>query len=338
MMRRHPSRSSGSALVTVLWALILISVLAMSLAERTQMEVESLRREKRQMASKALAEAGIEAALFMLSGNMALPEPLPGQPAPSFAQPPDKLDFPLSGGRAEVQLKDEGGKANVGLMGPTDLAAAFEVIGASQRDAEALGAAVADWLDPDDFVRLGGAERGDYEKMGAGTLPPNGPITDLESLLGVRGMTAELFYGQDPFGAAPNRVGAADILGIYGEATAPLVDPATVEARMLVGFAGMSEEEAEDFISRRQRHREENPGQPLPIQSLLAESLGLEAAGRMAMKWMASPTDLWAIESRGYPKDAEEAAPPVMAMALVRVRREPKTFKTIYEILHREIR
>ncbi len=58
-----------------------------------------------------------------------------------------------------------------------------------------LAASIVDWLDPDDEPRTGGAEVDSY--AGLGYRPRNGPLTSLEELLYVIGMTPEILFGND---------------------------------------------------------------------------------------------------------------------------------------------
>jgi hypothetical protein len=82
-----------------------------------------------------------------------------------------------------------------------------------------LVAGVLDWLDADDDPRDGGAEREDYEKFDPPILPRNGPVESLTELLLVRGMTPEIFWGEDL-----NRNGQLDPEENDGERNPPLDD------------------------------------------------------------------------------------------------------------------
>ena len=57
--------------------------------------------------------------------------------------------------------------------------------------------AILDYLDADDMPRLFGAESDYYQGLDPPTLPVNGPITRLDQLLSVRGVTPALLYGLD---------------------------------------------------------------------------------------------------------------------------------------------
>ncbi len=62
---------------------------------------------------------------------------------------------------------------------------------------ESIADAILDWLDKDDLPREFGAEQSYYLSLDSAYEPRNGPITALDELLLVRGVTSELLYGLD---------------------------------------------------------------------------------------------------------------------------------------------
>jgi len=61
----------------------------------------------------------------------------------------------------------------------------------------AVADAILDWLDEDDSPREFGAERPHYQELSPPYPPRNGPLTALDELLMIRGVTPELLYGLD---------------------------------------------------------------------------------------------------------------------------------------------
>lgn len=76
--------------------------------------------------------------------------------------------------------------------------------------AEALLDAVRDWIDQDDTERNKGTESGYYQGLSPPYTTRNGPIPYLEELLLIRGMTPDIFYGNE------DRVGIARFLTVAG--------------------------------------------------------------------------------------------------------------------------
>jgi general secretion pathway protein K len=73
--------------------------------------------------------------------------------------------------------------------------------------------AILDWIDADDTPRANGAEAQDYLDEGLGMSPPTGALNSVESLLMVRGMTPELFFG-DP---EQEQLPLTELLTVYGD-------------------------------------------------------------------------------------------------------------------------
>jgi general secretion pathway protein K len=64
-----------------------------------------------------------------------------------------------------------------------------------QDEAEALLDAIGDWIDQDDDERQQGAEEGYYQGLNPPYACRNGPITTIDELSLIKGMTPELLYG-----------------------------------------------------------------------------------------------------------------------------------------------
>ncbi len=73
-----------------------------------------------------------------------------------------------------------------------------------------LVAALQDWIDKDDRDRPNGAETAYYQGREPGYDARNGPILFKEELLRIRGMTPELFYGNEEYAAL------ADFITVVG--------------------------------------------------------------------------------------------------------------------------
>ena len=61
----------------------------------------------------------------------------------------------------------------------------------------AMADAILDWLDEDDTPREFGVEQSHYQELSPSYQPRNGPLTALDELLMVQGVTPELLYGFD---------------------------------------------------------------------------------------------------------------------------------------------
>lgn len=93
---------------------------------------------------------------------------------------------PYAASGLEVSLQDEAGLINLDTLPSKALPRLVQQFGVAPTQAPALAARLADFLDPDDLVRSGGAERETY--LAAGRPPPaNGPLRGRADILGVLG-------------------------------------------------------------------------------------------------------------------------------------------------------
>jgi general secretion pathway protein K len=179
-----PRRERGIALVTVLWALLFLSTLALSLAIATRTESQIGRNFGGQVEAKALADAGIYRAIATLVD-------------------PDRTgrwrgdgrvySFELGEGIVRVSLQDEAGKIDLNTARPTLLEALFASAGLTAEDAQALAASVEDWRDADELRRPNGAEEPEYRAAGKPYGPGNRPFETIEEFQLVLGVSAVLY-------------------------------------------------------------------------------------------------------------------------------------------------
>ena len=71
--------------------------------------------------------------------------------------------------------------------------------------------AIVDWIDEDDLESDHGAENSYYQSLDQPYSARNGPLTSIEELLLIRGITPEFFFGSD------ENKGLKDFLTVYGE-------------------------------------------------------------------------------------------------------------------------
>jgi hypothetical protein len=94
---------------------------------------------------------------------------------------------------------DEAAKLNINtliLQDPTG-EVLFNALMMLPNMTEDVADAIVDWVDSDDTERATGAESGYYSGMPQSYLPKSGPLSSLDELLLVRGVTPQLLYGND---------------------------------------------------------------------------------------------------------------------------------------------
>jgi type II secretory pathway component PulK len=102
--------------------------------------------------------------------------------------------------RFTLRLRDAGAALNVNAADEAMLRQFLaEGLGLDYDRADRLTQAILDWRDEDELPRINGAEREEYLRAGRAVLPPNRNLADLDELLDVIGMDAELFERMRPY-------------------------------------------------------------------------------------------------------------------------------------------
>ncbi|MCL7487660.1 MAG: type II secretion system minor pseudopilin GspK [Desulfobulbaceae bacterium] len=106
--------------------------------------------------------------------------------------------------------------------------------------------AIIDWIDENDLVRDHGAESGYYLSLSPSYKPRNAPFSYPEELLLIRGMTKDLFYGNEDY------LGLGQFVTVAGRDGAININTAPAEVLMaLEKRQNMSDETAQDLIDFR---------------------------------------------------------------------------------------
>ena len=266
--------SRGIALITVLWVLVLLSLIAAGFSRSTRTDVGLARNRVENAKAEALAEAGVNLAVLKL---------LSGVPAERWRADGSVYGWRFGGGEILIEVRDEGGKIDLNAAPPELLAALFSAAGLAPDEATALADAVADYRDPDDFRRTSGAEDDDYESAELGYGAKDAPFELIEELQQVIGMPGDLYsevaeavtvYTRRPQpqeALAPPLVGAA-LEGTQGLEPDPEASP-EAEAPEQDILAG---DEADEGA-------EETEAGPLPVLISEASEVPLSSSGVVAL-------------------------------------------------------
>jgi len=174
-MRRPGER--GFAIVAVVWAVALLSVMALDVLAAARREAGNAETALGRAQLEAAAEAGVALATHaLLAGG---------------GNPPDSVEF--DGIALSIVVEEESGKLDLNASSPRLLRELFEALDVPPARAEALVAAIEDWRDQDQIPRpRGGAEAADYRRAGGGVIPRDSVFQSVEELAEVAGFTPEL--------------------------------------------------------------------------------------------------------------------------------------------------
>jgi type II secretory pathway component PulK len=182
---RRVTRPEGVALITVLWLLMVLSLLATTVATLSM----SSRREATGIAAverlDLVADSAIRLTLLKIIG------------APRTREAPLSLDsqYSLFDTSVTVDIELENARIDLNMADDDLLFAFFMANGWSESQARKLVARIADWKDTDDTRRTEGAELPEYLAAGKGYGPRNAPfeaVDELRQVLGAETLKARL--------------------------------------------------------------------------------------------------------------------------------------------------
>lgn len=194
--------NDGFALITVLWAGTLLSLVALGVVAAVRLEAGAASNAIDRVRSEAIAEAAINRAVLSLL-----------DPREEMRWPTNGLfkDFVFDDVTVRVTIQDERGKININLASDQLLAAMFKAVGVTDDEARALADRVADWRDPDDLRRLSGAEERDYVRAGWQYLPRDRPFETTREVARVLGMTTDTMQQIEPVITVYSNSGSVDL-------------------------------------------------------------------------------------------------------------------------------
>ena len=228
----------GVVLVTVLWIMVGLSLLALTLAATVRTEATLARASGEAEQAYFFARGALEAVLYRL----AYPDPDPRKQQALFPYAGGMNHYRLSSRqmRCHLALMDEAGKLDLNAARPETLERLLRIVGASPPRAETLAAAVVAWRTPGPRPGASGSGRR--------------PFRFVEELLQVPGMGRELLYGRPRRhrdGRTVFQRGLMDFLTVYTATSRVNVNYAAPE--VLAALPGMGWEEARSLVAARAR-------------------------------------------------------------------------------------
>ena len=227
-VRDRRYRREGAALMLSLWALFLLSAMVISWALSIDSRLAISGNANRALEAEAMACSGAEVALHpaVLPGSPLLAEKFPG------------------GKRFDARITGEGGRLNLNWVVAGEVPARIELLrkyleikGVDLNERDRMIDCLLDWVDPDNLVRLNGAEAdGDYR-------PRNALLARIEEL--------KRIHGWENFTAGP--AWDADLTlnsGSNGVANAQ-IDLNWASRDVLLALPGMTEPLVDRFLDFR---------------------------------------------------------------------------------------
>jgi DNA uptake protein ComE-like DNA-binding protein len=207
---------AGSVLLVVLVIIVLLSLAAYTFTQTSLAENEATVMFGRSVQARAFAESGIDLAANLLvdPAERAEQDPTYNRPDLFAAVLMRSADVPRGRGRFSVVapvetdpsgrtlrygLMDESAKLNVNALVSWNLSnynSRMALMWLPNMTYD-IADSILDWIDTDSTVRQYGAENDYYLSLPKPYQAANGPISSLDDLLMVKGVTPELLYGED---------------------------------------------------------------------------------------------------------------------------------------------
>jgi general secretion pathway protein K len=249
-------------LVSVIWGVALLSVLAVSFLLTGTTSQRLARNEANSAQIEAVAKAAVaRAALGLLDPHPETRWRADGVP----------YEFGFDGTHIRVQIQDELGRIDLNHADEPVLVSLFQSVGLDFQSASSLVDKILDWRDASPFKRLNGAKDRDYRAAGYAYRPRNGAFQSLDELKLVMGMTDQLFRRVEP------------ALTIYSGKQ--FLDPQVAPREALLALPTMDENRVAALIAAR-AGQPPFSGLPLPGRAFAVSARiewGEKATGREAV-------------------------------------------------------
>ncbi len=201
-----PPADKGFILIVVLWAAVLLALLAAGFSASVRNHVRSMASAMERTRAEAFADAGINLALLDLVSarrDTTYESRFSGSQRSALCRA--GTDALLT-----IRIEDEAGKVNINLANARLLMALFIGLGGSQEQAADYAGRVLDFRDGDSQARARGAELSEYIAAGQTMGPKNAPFGTVDELDQVLGLPAEVTAQIKPFATVVSGMAGVD--------------------------------------------------------------------------------------------------------------------------------
>ena len=235
----NETKEKGLVLVTALWLLLFMSMIASALAWSNRETIRGMAAIKGGVQARYLAEGALQLVYINL---------LNGRSSERLLADGQVIELKLPGGNVGLKITDENGKVDINGADRALLVRLLYSLDVDSNKADALADAIIDYRDKDDFRHLNGAEDSDYEAAGLAWGAKNALFSSTGELRRVLGMDTALFEALSPH------------VTIYTRQKG--VNPEVASLPVLLAVSSASEYSLQAYIEqRRQNHAD---GLPLP--------------------------------------------------------------------------
>ncbi|HEX4263412.1 MAG TPA: general secretion pathway protein GspK [Verrucomicrobiae bacterium] len=261
------SSQRGIALIVVMMAVFVLSVLAGAFAYSMKVETRLAVNSNNQVDLEWIGRSGVEYARWILGQEKCPYDSLnqkwaggPGAACETNGPLAEVTltDFHIGDGVFSIKITDLERKINVNTADEATLNQVLRVVGADANESGGIVDGILDWVDRDDNSRANGAETDYYQGLTPPYVSKNGPIDDISELLLIKGIrdNPEIYskdYANiqrvDRFGnAVPPQQYAAYLSDVLTPISTGRININTADATVLQMIPGIDEAIAAQII------------------------------------------------------------------------------------------
>jgi len=248
-------RERGVALVIVMWASVILAVIAASFMLERRTEMMVVRNSLSAARAEAAADAGVHRALHDLY-RQNVPDVWKRDGTPH--------EWSFDGIAVRVEIRDESAKIDINTAAEPLLRGLLVSAGLHDDEAAALLDAILDWRDADILKRVNGAEEAEYAAAGLPYKPANAPFQAIEELQLVLGMRPDLYRRLAPLITVFSRL--------------PGLNPTIASREALLALPNVTPELVDEYVARREEARAQGAAIPqFPQAGALATGAAMVA-------------------------------------------------------------
>ena len=237
-----PEGERGWALVSVLWVVTALTLMAAATEELTSSSYSLERRAIDRAQAEATLDAAVaRAALGITSPNIADRWRVDGVPN----------QFAFNGKSVTISIQDELGRFDLNAVDGSMLSALFRAENVPLDESETLVDRILDWRGSTDLHRLHGATSEDYTAAGLPYGPRHGPFQSVDELRLVLGMPPDLFARIRP------------ALTVYSKR--PMIDPRIATPEALLALYAGDQQKVADALNLRNAAQSYGPASPTAL-------------------------------------------------------------------------
>ena len=218
----------GLALVSVLWGISILSLIASTVMTSTLVSRHMERNAWSRIRLETLMDAAVNrAVLALIDSRDSMRWRIDGVPQ----------KFAVEGTEFTIRIEDELGKIDLNASDMGTFQRLFRAVGLQPADADALAARIVDWRTQGAGHQLDGAKEADYRAAGVAYGPRGGAFQSVDELNLVLGMTPEIFAKVEP------------ALTVYSNKT--FFEQTVAPREALLTLPGYDEDRVAEILTRR---------------------------------------------------------------------------------------